>query len=115
MNRVLAMRYFDDEDRELLDINKLADFYNDEDKSLFQRMKRAFNNSTLHREQQFMAGIGYDELPGFNINGTQTDIQTDDQVLDQKINIDVQYNDDYVIIQGIIDAISATVTRMSLL
>ena len=67
-------------------------------------MKRAFNNSTLHREQQFMAGIGYDELPGFNINGTQTDIQTDDQVLDQKINIDVQYNDDYVIIQGIIDA-----------
>ena len=93
MERVLSDNAFDDEDRELIDIEALSAFYSDDASSLFHRMKAAFGKSNLYREQQFMAGLKFEELPGFNnlINDG-----------DKKIN--VQLDNDYVIIQGIIDA-----------
>ena len=87
IERVLASRFFDDEDRALVDIEKLSGFYSDDSSSLFYRMKKAYSDNSLFREQQFMVGLEFNELPGFNIE-----------------NINAQVNDDYVIIQGIIDA-----------
>ncbi|MCR5103394.1 MAG: PD-(D/E)XK nuclease family protein, partial [Eubacterium sp.] len=67
-------------------------FYSSKDDSLFARMKKAHFEGKLYREQQFIAGLGLNEIPGGYATG-----------LDNSLN-SYEINEDYTVIQGIIDA-----------
>ncbi|SEQ00611.1 DNA helicase/exodeoxyribonuclease V, subunit A [Lachnospiraceae bacterium NE2001] len=92
IERVLGDSFFSDEDRELVSIRSLLSFYSDEGDSLFQRMREAFKKDVLRREQQFIAGLPMEELPG-----TAEEIRS--------LGADViSEASDFVVIQGIMDA-----------
>ena len=84
--RILSDERYTDEDRELINKAFLSSFYSEDESSLFSRMRRAFLAGKLFRERQFITGISGNDLPstaGFE--------ETKD-------------SDDFVIVQGIIDA-----------
>ena len=90
--RVLSSDDHTPEERSLINTSSLAKFYSSKDDSLFARMKKAHFERKLYREQQFIAGLGLNEIPG----GYATD-------LDNSLN-SYEINEDYTVIQGIIDA-----------
>ena len=73
--RILGDERYSDEDRAMINKAFLANFYSDDEASLFGRMRRAFLDGKLYREKQFITGKDIDED-----------------------------TDDFVIVQGIIDA-----------
>lgn len=87
ISRIMST-YMESEDRALIKPEYLLKFYSDDDTSLFQRMKTAYRNGRLHREQRFIAGIDVADIP-----------------MDEVADIVEAYMDgDYIVIQGIIDA-----------
>ena len=84
MERILADDFYSEEERGLINVDFLLKFYSDDESSLFRRMKKAYGQGKLHRERQFIAGLSLEEIPGEIVS---------------KIS-----PEDYVVIQGIIDA-----------
>ena len=76
-DRVLKESHFEEEEKALVNTSVLTGFYSEDEGALFMRMKKAFLAGKLYREQQFIAGLNLDELKS---------------------------DDDYTVIQGIIDA-----------
>ena len=83
--RILQDERYSEEERELVNVEKLSSFYSEETDGLFSRMKNAFAEGKLRREQQFIAGLKPEDIPGFE-------------------NQDEYSKDDRTVIQGIIDA-----------
>ena len=84
MERILSDDFYSDEERGLINVDFLLKFYSDDESSLFRRMKKAYGNGKLHRERQFIAGLSLEEIPGELVT---------------KVS-----KEDYLVIQGIIDA-----------
>ena len=80
--RILSNGSYSEEERGLINTERLAVFYSGKEDSLFSRMKTAFLSGKLMREQQFIAGLTNNEIPGRE----ETEC------------------DDVTVIQGIIDA-----------
>ena len=73
--RILSDERYSDEERMMINKAFLANFYSEDENSLFMRMRHAFLEGKLYREKQFITGKDIDEG-----------------------------SDDFVIVQGIIDA-----------
>jgi ATP-dependent helicase/nuclease subunit A len=85
--RVLNSGRFSDEDVQLVNVGYLSRFYNEDEKSLFARMRKGYLEDKLYRERQFIAGLGLDEIPGYDAE-----------------KLEGLVGEDYTVIQGIIDA-----------
>ncbi|MBR6404492.1 MAG: UvrD-helicase domain-containing protein [Eubacterium sp.] len=84
---ILKASIYSEEEKSLVKTSYLTRFYSEDEDSLFMRMKRSFMNDKLFREKQFIAGLGLDEIPGYDISQLQN-----------------SGDEDYTVIQGIIDA-----------
>ena len=92
IERVLSDPFFSDEDRKLVSIKTLLSFYSEDESSIFQRMRKAYQDNNLRREQQFIAGLRLEELPG-----------SAEEMKDLGVEA-ISEDSDFVVIQGIIDA-----------
>ncbi|MBR3042138.1 MAG: UvrD-helicase domain-containing protein [Eubacterium sp.] len=92
LTRVLLGKGYTDEDRVLVNVKKLSDFFSEDEASLFGRMKKAALSDKLFREQQFIVGLTNSEIPGRNLHN-------EDGAEDSK-----ESEEDLTVIQGIIDA-----------
>ena len=84
---ILEASIYSEEEKSLVNTMYLTRFYSEEDDSIFMRMKKSFMNNQLFREKQFIAGLGLDEIPGYDIS-----------------ELEQSSDEDYTVIQGIIDA-----------
>ena len=85
IDRITALNFFNDEDRNSLNRNYIRNFYSDDEKSLFRRMKKADEKGLLFREKAFLMGMKPHEIPGLNYKKED-------------------FGDDMITVQGIMDA-----------
>ena len=85
IDRITALNFFNDEDRNSLNRNYIRNFYSDDEKSLFRRMKKAGEKGLLFREKAFLMGMKPHEIPGLNYKKED-------------------FGDDMITVQGIMDA-----------
>lgn len=89
VKKIFESQFFTEEEKSV-NIDSILKFYDADENSLFQKMKKADSMKRLFREQQFTVGLYPDEIP--LKNGNMTEIK------------ESRTEDDRVIIQGIIDA-----------